>query len=107
MGTYTSEDEVLELNADFSDFTSDDEKVIEKKTETITDPVINEKIWMKFFRKGKVSLRDIRDDLLRILVKVYGAKQQDNQKEKETFIALQSDRKHQLMNYTQHFQLIN
>ncbi|CAG9799442.1 unnamed protein product [Chironomus riparius] len=72
MGTYTSEDEVLELNADFSDFTSDDEKVIEQKTETITDPVINEKIWLKFFRKGKVSLRDIRDDLLRILVKVYG-----------------------------------
>ena len=74
MSSFVSEDEILEINADFSDFISDDEKVIEQEAEIIPDPVRNESIWFKFFRKGKTSLIDIRDDLLRILANVYCVK---------------------------------
>ena len=68
-------EEVLELNADFSDFSSDEEKVVNIKAvnheRLLTATELNERIWLKFFRKGKASVLELRDDLLKLLVHVY------------------------------------
>ena len=71
MDTYICEDEVLEINADFSDFISDDDQVNVTQNEIVINHKRNERIWIKFFRKGKVSLIDLRDDLLKMLISIY------------------------------------
>jgi hypothetical protein len=77
MNSGTCDEEILELNADFSDLNSDDEQVIETQN-NIDDSIIkqrcNEKVWLKFFRKGKVSIIEYRDELLKMLVTIYGLK---------------------------------
>jgi hypothetical protein len=67
MGSFDSSDEeVLELNADYVDILSDGEAVLE--VARANNLKLNEFVWLKFFRKGKLSLSGIYDELLNYLI---------------------------------------